>query len=319
MYKRTIPQFTRDEAITIHARDGVHVGEKCGRKLPSKDKEPEATRRYYIYRITDPVSGLSYVGQTDEPKSRWNYHLWTAFGDTGMRRTHLQNVIAKRGKDGMEWKIIDEIIGLDASNEAEEFHIEHLNTLTPNGFNRTTGGESRSPTPEVRAQIGKTLQTTGFFVGKKGSAHPNWGRACTEEIKERLRDLFSGEGGAGTKITTTMARTIFMAIANGARAEDVAKWCGIQGGAVMNIAHKRSWKDALKDLPDIPQSTFRDMKVFGNAALTREQVIDLRDRFDLIPNNTGQRTAFIRDEAKRLGLSCVSIYKIARRKTYRTI
>lgn len=120
----------------------------------------------FIYLITNKINGKQYVGQTSKSiKQRWSVHI------NAKNNTFIYRAIKKYGKENFH---IDQIDTADSTNELdwkEIYYIKILNTLAPNGYNLTTGGESRI-----------------------GSSNPFYGKKTTEENKrktsERTKKLF---------------------------------------------------------------------------------------------------------------------------------
>ena len=99
-----------------------------------------------IYRIWR--DDISYIGQTlHDPKTRIRAHLRQA----GSR--HLGNAIRKYGVDEFQSEILEADIPADALSEREIYWIQHFNSVSPNGYNLTHGGEGGSPSEETRAKI----------------------------------------------------------------------------------------------------------------------------------------------------------------------
>lgn len=212
---------------------------------------------YYIYCITNKLNNKSYVGQSVNAEERWKDHIYDAkrqIGKTAIsKKFPIHNAIAKYGEQEFIWQIIDQCENIDEANEAEEFYISYLQTLFPNGYNLLPGGKNRHPTEIVKRKISEKLKTTSFFIGKQGSDHPNYGREITEEIKVKQRNKLSGDGGPNRKINSIIAKEIYLkCLSDGTlTAKDLANEYGLGHITVLNILNKKSWKEALKDLPTI--------------------------------------------------------------------
>ena len=115
----------------------------------------------YIYCITNLVNGKQYIGMTTQYyKKRWQNHLYCIKNNGGCPL--LLSAIKKYGLDNFKFEIM--IICFDESlSEMEKLYIARYNTVTPNGYNISKGGE---------ASYG--------FLGKKHS----------DETKQKLRDIF---------------------------------------------------------------------------------------------------------------------------------
>jgi len=212
---------------------------------------------YYIYCVTNKLNNKSYVGQSVDPQERWSKHILDAIRKIGKtaasKKFAFQNAIAKYGQDNFTWQIIEEIETLEDANDAEEFYISYLGTLAPNGYNLLPGGNNRHPNANTKKKISDKLKIVGSFVGKRGAAHPNFGRKITEEIKIKQRVKLSGNEGPNKRITSEIAREIYLKCLNDKtlNAKKLAAEYDLGHNTVLNILNKKSWKETLKDLPPI--------------------------------------------------------------------
>lgn len=100
-----------------------------------------------IYLIAHIESGLKYVGQSVNMKSRWNQH------SRGAKNTKLGCSILKHGWASFTCEIL-ELCDKTQLNQAEQRWITHHNCVSPNGFNLTTGGSVQSEySEETRTKI----------------------------------------------------------------------------------------------------------------------------------------------------------------------
>jgi group I intron endonuclease len=93
-----------------------------------------------IYKITNTVNNKSYIGQTVRTlRQRKNQHI--SESKRGKDTTcYIHNAIRKHGDVNFKFEIIDKCKNIDELNEKEIYHIEKYNTLKPNGYNLTEGG-----------------------------------------------------------------------------------------------------------------------------------------------------------------------------------
>lgn len=153
---------------------------------------------YIIYKYTSP-SGKSYIGQTNEPERRKRSHKHPTNSCINFR-----NAINKYGWNSFTYKILAENLSLDEANILEpKFILEH-NTLAPNGYNLTTGGnnyvcsdESKKRmsisrrkriipphTEEHKQKISNTLK--GRTSPTKGQKFPGRGQGTSSSLKGRI-------------------------------------------------------------------------------------------------------------------------------------
>ena len=140
----------------------------------------------YIYVIINNLNGMKYVGQTNDPYKRCHKHLSTARLNNYTYKSYLYPAINKYGEDNFSFKIV-EICELDIVNEREIYWIQYLDTVVPNGYNITPGGNS-------------LYGEDNPFYGRKHSdktkekiSQKNSGRIISQEERDMRRVINSGE------------------------------------------------------------------------------------------------------------------------------
>ena len=105
-----------------------------------------------IYRLTNLITKKTYIGKSVNFKQRMSAHK----GSIKRPNTYLSSSIKKHGWDNFKKEIIiDDVPEEDLSN-LEISYIEVENTLAPNGYNLTLGGEGNigwKPSKETREKI----------------------------------------------------------------------------------------------------------------------------------------------------------------------
>lgn len=87
-----------------------------------------------IYLITDTTNGKQYVGQTIYTKEhRWYGHL--------NGNLYVDNAIKKHGVENIILETLEYIYDKSILDEREEYWIDKMNTLAPNGYNILPGGK----------------------------------------------------------------------------------------------------------------------------------------------------------------------------------
>lgn len=90
-----------------------------------------------IYKITNCINGKMYIGQTIHPDRRWTEHKQKARHGQDKFPIHL--AIAKYGEENFTFEILE---WTENFNNEERRLIQELNTLSPNGYNISEGGEN---------------------------------------------------------------------------------------------------------------------------------------------------------------------------------
>lgn len=101
---------------------------------------------YLIYKYTSP-SGKSYIGQTNNIKRREYRHKT----DNGCRA--FASAIKKYGFENFTKEILEENLTLTEANIRESYWIIFFNSLSPNGYNLSSGGDGRILSPEYRKAL----------------------------------------------------------------------------------------------------------------------------------------------------------------------
>lgn len=128
---------------------------------------------YSVYCHTNKINGKRYVGITKRcPQMRW--------GINGIRYSEqpFGKAIEKYGWDSFTHEIL--LTGLDRerAEEEEKRLIKELNTLSPNGYNVTTGGNLGTElSPETKEKLRLTR------LGKKASS----------ETREKISAIHKGK------------------------------------------------------------------------------------------------------------------------------
>ena len=87
----------------------------------------------YIYCITNNITGSRYVGLTTRTVSKSK-----AYYGSGI---HIKRSIKKYGKANFSKDILEEVTDKESLSIRERYWINALNTISPNGYNLTGGGE----------------------------------------------------------------------------------------------------------------------------------------------------------------------------------
>jgi len=136
-----------------------------------------------IYQAMNMITGMSYIGQTTRSlKERKSAHLKRAISSN----LKFYNAIKKYGEDKFSWTILKQCKTREELNFQEEFYINYYNTMTPNGYNLTKGGNGslglkhKRETKELLSKI------------NSGKNHPRFGIPCSEKTKKKIGDANRG-------------------------------------------------------------------------------------------------------------------------------
>ena len=106
-----------------------------------------------IYMLTCKDTNKRYIGQAVSHilnhgryrpygrQGRFRCHTNEAYSSKRNQCTYLNNAIRKYGKDSFDISLL-EITSVTNADERESYHILHYDTLYPNGYNLTSGGNT---------------------------------------------------------------------------------------------------------------------------------------------------------------------------------
>jgi group I intron endonuclease len=131
-----------------------------------------------IYKITNNINNKMYIGQTIRPLlKRFKEHKKRA------NCSALYEALKKYGEENFTIELIENVESINLLNEREQHWITFYNTLSPNGYNLTSGGNNGRVSSEETKQ-----KLSNFMKGKVGKDHPGYGHKVTEEHKKLLSD-----------------------------------------------------------------------------------------------------------------------------------
>lgn len=105
--------------------------------------------QYTIYKLTNCVSGKSYVGLTKNLDKRMRDHQKQQSSCVAVR-----NAIQKHGWQSFSVVVLAEGLSLKTANECEMQSILAHNTLYPHGYNLRTGGQHSKMSDSSKQKLG---------------------------------------------------------------------------------------------------------------------------------------------------------------------
>ena len=130
----------------------------------------------YIYLIIDLTNWKKYVGQH-------HYHLEKLDSNYHGSGTIISKIYKKRPHTLKE-VYLKTCYTQEELDEWEQYYIKFYNTLYPNGYNLTEGGNGCVACEETRKKISES---------NKGRIAPNKGKPMSEEQKRKLSEINKGK------------------------------------------------------------------------------------------------------------------------------
>ena len=143
----------------------------------------------YIYKIENLLNHKIYIGQTTKERAtdRFSQHRYLArHPEQEASISYLHRAMNKYGVNNFSFEVIEEIEN-SLLNEREQYWIEKRNSLAPNGYNMTKGGEgnigfSRTQTEEEREK--RSISVKKFYENNP---------KAIEKLRERTLQLWQDE------------------------------------------------------------------------------------------------------------------------------
>jgi group I intron endonuclease len=176
-----------------------------------------------IYRITNIVTGMSYIGQTVQTlRERWVEHV--SHAKTGTTQSYIARAIKKYGPEAFIIEVLNVCLNHEALDAVETLYIKVLNTKVPVGYNLADGGGGVSgwkngkgnvPTAETRKKLSEAGKGNTNALGKKYSK--DFRIKVSAALKRRVRRKESYEKMAETRRSHKRPLTEKQIAANSAR------------------------------------------------------------------------------------------------------
>lgn len=108
----------------------------------------------YIYVLTCLITMKEYVGQAKCWKKRWKRHCADARGDSLFA---IHCAIRTYGKENFALTILRRC-PIEEMDYWEEYYVEKHDTLAPDGYNLTTGGDGSKASEDTRIRLSNALK-----------------------------------------------------------------------------------------------------------------------------------------------------------------
>lgn len=147
---------------------------------------------FYCYKVTCKINGKVYVGMTGQSiRARFSAHVRCSRRGTGAA---FHRAIRKYGSDAFSLAELSRHSSRDDAIKAELSHIETLNTIVPNGYNMTPGGEGvLSMTKESKEKHRKSLIEKHQDPEYKERHSAGCRRAMTPERLKMIASIHKGK------------------------------------------------------------------------------------------------------------------------------
>lgn len=168
-----------------------------------------------IYKITNTINNKCYIGKSLDVEKRLYQHK-----NNIDSRPYLQNAISKYGIKNFSFKIIEDNLTQENYGEREMYWISYYKSMSPNGYNLTSGGENepghklsditknkigksnkgKKRSIESRIKMSESAKVKDFSeehkknmsLSKMGNKNSFYGKHHSKESKKKMSKKLSG-------------------------------------------------------------------------------------------------------------------------------
>lgn len=142
---------------------------------------------HIVYKYTSKSTGKIYIGQTCNSLEKRANH-----GEGYRNSPHFYSAICLYGWDDFIPEILKDGLTAEEANYWEKYYISLYSSNNPSiGYNIKAGGSDTS----VHQKTRETISQKAKERYKDPTKNPMYGRHHSEETKQKLREMYSGEKG----------------------------------------------------------------------------------------------------------------------------
>jgi group I intron endonuclease len=140
-----------------------------------------------IYRIVCTPSGKSYIGQTiSSLEHRFAQHM-------NGKRYALGGAVQKYGRDAFRVEVLERCESVADLDAAERFWIDWYETLSPRGYNLTSGGQAFRHNASSREKISAAHKGKPRHANTRAAVSvANARRVVSAETRRRMSEAHLG-------------------------------------------------------------------------------------------------------------------------------
>lgn len=188
----------------------------------------------YIYLIIDLTNWKKYVGQH-------HYHLEKL--DSNYHGSgHIIKRIYKKRPHTLKEVYLKTCYTQEELDEWEQYYIKFYNTLYPNGYNLTEGGNGGVPCEETRRKLSELKK--GLLSGEK---NPMFGKHHSEEFIAKMKTI---NRGSSDKLSIEDVSEIKKSYLSGEKQKNLALKYNVKISTINKIIRCKNWEWVESELND---------------------------------------------------------------------
>jgi group I intron endonuclease len=197
----------------------------------------------YVYKITNKANGMLYIGITSKSiEERWRIHQnWARW----KKPYGLHLAIKEFGADSFVIEHIASAKTFDDLRQLEKQVIQQYNSLHPNGYNKTAGGQGilgYRHTPEARKKMSEKVRAAGPHPMPREAIERSRlarvGQKRTQEQKSLMSKNRMGKGllnAAARKYDIETLKLAVTMVQQKAKQVEIVKATGLSQSYVSNL------------------------------------------------------------------------------------
>jgi group I intron endonuclease len=147
-----------------------------------------------VYIATNKINGKKYIGYTTKTlEKRRKEHLYKSKYISDKHYFYLfKSAIRKYGIDSFEWEILENCSSIEDCCDKEIYYINEYNTISPNGYNLTKGGNGGIQSEETKIKISNSVKkywkdnkNSNAFVKATKEERSEWAKKSWKIKKEK--------------------------------------------------------------------------------------------------------------------------------------
>ncbi len=158
-----------------------------------------------VYIAKNSVNNKCYVGYTTKTlDERIKTHLYKSNNKTNKHYFYLfKEAIRKYGIENFTWVILAHCSSIEECCNLEKHYIKTLNTISPNGYNLTEGGNGGIQSEETRTKISNSVKK--YWDNNKENHH--WSNITSNERSEWAKKSWEVKKSKGYEPPTGFTRS----------------------------------------------------------------------------------------------------------------
>lgn len=224
----------------------------------------------YVYRITNKVNGKAYIGITTRTlEKRWREHL-NAMATQSKTNRALYGAMHKYGVTNFAVDHLFSAFTLEGLKATERALISQYETLAPNGYNLTAGGDGvwgYKWDKEVRERIAAKIRgrkhtpehiekcrraRVGLVMPREAVERSRTRRTGAKRTPEQCARISAGRMGKGLlntaaqKYSDALIKQVFVLHAGGVRQAFIVRVLGLEQGYVSQLLSGKRGKTRME-------------------------------------------------------------------------